>query len=65
MKSFKVSATFRPKIYKWVESIAQQRQVSFSRQLEDIIEKQMDEDSIVTEQELKKLLEEVDGSVRD
>ena len=53
----------RPLIYNWIKERAKNRQVSTSRCIEDVIEEQMDNDSIITEQELKQLLAEVKENV--
>lgn len=63
MASNKLCITLRPKIYDWVMGCAKNRQVSASRCIEDVLEDQMEEDSIVTEEDLKKLWAEVNKNV--
>ena len=50
-------------IYDWIMGRAKNRQVSASRCIEDVLENQMEEDSIVTEEDLKKLWAEVNENV--
>lgn len=64
MNSKKLCITLRPLIYNWIKERAKNRQVSTSRYIEDAIEEQMDNDSIITEQELKQLLAEVKENVQ-
>ena len=64
MNSKKLCITLRPLIYNWIKERAKNRQVSTSRCIEDVIEEQMDNDSIITEQELKQLLAEVKENVQ-
>ena len=63
MNSKKLCITLRPLIYNWIKERAKNRQVSTSRCIEDVIEEQMDNDSIITKQELKQLLAEVKENV--
>ncbi|MGX8716624.1 MAG: hypothetical protein ACSW8C_01385 [bacterium] len=64
MASKKLCITLRPLIYKWIVARAQNRQVSISRCIEDVLENQMEEDSIVTEEDLEKLWAEVNENVQ-
>lgn len=59
MASNKLCITLRPLIYNWIVRRAKSRQVSVSRCIEDILENQMEEASIVTEEDLKKLWAEI------
>lgn len=63
MASNKLCITLRPMIYDWIMGRAKNRQVSASRCIEDVLENQMEEDSIVTEEDLKKLWAEVNENV--
>ena len=64
MASQKLCITLRPLIYNWGVARAKNRQVSISRCIEDVLENQMEEDSIVTEEDLKKLWSEVNENVQ-
>ena len=64
MVSNKLCITLRPLIYNWIVARAKNRQVSISRCIEDVLENQMEEDSIVTEEDLEKLWAEVNENVQ-
>lgn len=64
MTSKKLCITLRPLLYNWVVARAKNRQVSISRCIEDVLENQMEEDSIVTEEDLEKVWAEVNENVK-
>ena len=64
MNSNKLCITLRPLIYNWIKDRAKNRQVSTSRCIEDVLEAQMDNDTIITEKELKQLLAETKAHVQ-
>lgn len=64
MNSNKLCITLRPLIYNWIKERAKTRQVSTSRCIEDVIEEQMNNDSIITEKELEQLLAKTKAHVQ-
>ena len=65
MRSLQISVSLKPAIVEWLEAMAAKKQMSRSEYVARILENKMDDDYVVTREELDHRSREIDEGVKN